>query len=95
MYSLMSYPRHLTKFLVHIILSDNLSSINTSSIYVELSVLHFIIFDELITAPFPIFINHPIWPLQSSWTWCEPSTYANGTLADDNKGGECNGQQEE
>ncbi len=74
MYSSMSYPWHSTKYLVHII-SGSLPCTDINSISVELHVLHFIMSDKLIAAPFLIVIMHPICPLQSSWIWCDTSTY--------------------
>ena len=74
MCSSMSYPWHSTKYLVHII-SGSLPCTDINYVSVERRVLHFIMLNELIAAPFPIVIRHPICPLQSSWIWCNPSMY--------------------
>jgi hypothetical protein len=69
-----SYPWHLTKYLVQIT-SRSLSWRAINSVLVDFLVLHFILLEELITAPLPRVIRHPICPLQSSWTWCNASMY--------------------
>ncbi len=71
-HSSISYPWHSTKYLVQIT-SGNLSWRAINSVSLELLVLHFILLEELTTAPLLRVIRHPICPLQSSWTWCKAS----------------------
>ncbi len=55
-------------------MSVSMSAKQISSVSVEL-VLHFILFEELDTAPLPKVARLLVCPLQSSWIWCDPSMY--------------------
>jgi len=58
-------PWHSMKYRIHIT-SASLSANEISSVSVELFVLHFIMLDELETAPCPKVTRLPVWPRQSS-----------------------------
>ncbi len=55
-------------------MSVSMSAKEISSVSIEL-VLHFILFKKLDTAPLPKVARPLVCPLQSSWIWCDPSTY--------------------
>jgi hypothetical protein len=55
-------------------MSVSMSTKEISSVSVEL-VLHFILFKELETAPLSKVARLLVCPLQSSWIWCDLSTY--------------------
>ncbi len=61
----MTCPKDVIQFIIY---CNKFGSCRTFSV-------EFYLFDELVIAPAPKVRMAPMWPQQSSWIWCEASTY--------------------